>query len=292
MKRKEKKIEPKGDELPAKAEWIFSKNTASNDLLINQQKKRLLTDEHDYYYKSLYDKVEKQEELRIYRNNYDINKNDLQIIAEEIQTRIKITQLQIFKIGELLIEAKKVCSQSNKSFQEWITDNFDFSKETAQNFMKVYTNCMGYEQLALKLPPTILYQISAPSVSEELRNFLFLNTDLENTKNEELKQMIKKYKAEGIEAVQEDVKKFHDRGYIKRKIHFTFDNYEKAYLSLIPISEKFIRIVEEFEYNIKYKENTELNNMLHDLIATHVKALQSMEAGLKEARQRFDKITL
>jgi len=95
---------------------------------------------------TLYENAEKIECVRVYEGP------SLDWIAREIHIRLRIAKNEIFKIGELLVNAKTLCQQQSIAFKDWISDNFDFSYETAHNFMLVYKNCFAVRNLALKIP--------------------------------------------------------------------------------------------------------------------------------------------
>jgi hypothetical protein len=148
---------------------------------------------------SLYESVLKLERDRLYGT---AKLND---IAAEIKARIKITQNEIFQIGELLITAKTVCQRDKLKFQEWIEDNFTFSYETANNFMNVVEKCFGNRTLAMRVPISILYRISRSSFPQELREYLFDQGNLEKITHGEMTALVAKYHEGGFEAIEDDV---------------------------------------------------------------------------------------
>jgi len=149
-------------------------------------------------HQGLYRKAELLRHCRIFENGRygDGNEERLAAIEEEISVRISITKREIFVIGELLYEAKKI---KLGEFKRWIEETFDFSYYTANNFMNVYKALFGYDQLVSNVKPSILYSISAPSFPEELRHYLVEEGILEQITNKGLKELYEKYIESGFE---------------------------------------------------------------------------------------------
>lgn len=189
--------------------------------------------------KTLYAEVESYERKRIFGEQKEIyGPHQLEQLKKEINLRVKITKNEIFKIGELLIHAKNLCQQEGIKFQEWISKNFDFSYETANNFMNVYKNCFGFRSIAMSLKPSILYQISAPSFPEELRNYLFDADNLNKITNGKLKEIVQKYKEGGFEAIQDDIEEFNRGLLIEKQTLYTLDEVENALRTLESLVKK------------------------------------------------------
>lgn len=150
-------------------------------------------------------------------------------IRDEILIRIKITKQEIFKIGELLVHAKHVCQESGLGYEDWIKDNFDFSLKTANNFVNVFQQCMGIRDVAIHLPTSILYQISAPSFPKELKDFLITNGNLEKITNGHFKKLTQKYKEGGFKAIEPDMKEINHTYTMKRHTQYTLDICQNAY---------------------------------------------------------------
>ncbi len=92
-------------------------------------------------------------------------------IKEELEARCSGLKLQIFEIGKLLFEVKKILPHGK--FKPWINDNFEFSYKTALNYMKVYTVCMGNPEIVEYFKPSCLYFIAKPDFPCGLREALF-----------------------------------------------------------------------------------------------------------------------
>lgn len=179
-------------------------------------------------YKSLYQYADRMEERRIFEGAG----KSLESIAEEIKVRCKITANEVFKIGELLITAKKLCQEQQVGFRLWIKKNCDFSNKMANNFMNVFKSCLGYKKVALAVPPSILYKISEPSCPDELRAWLFDQGNLEKLTNGKCQQLIKKFKEEGLEAIEQDVEDISRDEYVRRQINNTVDQAQKCVVLL------------------------------------------------------------
>jgi len=148
---------------------------------------------------SLYAKAERMKRKRKQGHIGYGDSHRLDGIADEIRIRIKITKQEIFNIGELLYEAKKILKDG---FRKWIDDQFDFSYETAHNFMNVYKALFGHDQLVENVKSSILYKISAPSFPDDLREYLLTRGGLREITNRKLDDLIGKYKEGGIETVE------------------------------------------------------------------------------------------
>ncbi len=187
---------------------------------------------------SLYEEADTLEELTIYELNNKEPDRALVHLANEIHVRVKITQKEIFKIGGLLTQAKKICQQQKQNFKKWIDKNFDFSYETANNFMNVYRFCFAHKELALKLPASILYKISTPSFPDELREYLFVKGNLTKLTNGKYKDMVTKYEQGGLEAIDEDVERVYEKMCFNKQTYYMFDYFISAIRELEALREK------------------------------------------------------
>jgi len=95
----------------------------------------------------------------------------LDSLKEELNTSCNRLKHQIFEIGKLLFLVKK--NLPHGEFKPWINDNFEFCYETALNYMKVYTVCIGNPEIVEYFKPSSLYVISNPKFPEGLREALF-----------------------------------------------------------------------------------------------------------------------
>ena len=244
--------------------------------------------------KTLYDVVDRQEWLRVFGGQSSLTPEELlKALQEEIKFRIKITKNEVFKIGELLINAKNICQQEGLKFKEWISEKFDFSYETANNFMNVYKNCLGLRNVVLNLSPSILYQISSPSFPEELKKHLFDTEQINEITNGRLREITKKYKKGGFDAIKDDIAELNRGHVILQQSCYTLDVVENALRTMEALHEKIERRGRSyhsflpFENQIKTDEpeSFEVNSKL-------VGAVQSAIDLLEKARHESEQILL
>jgi len=250
-------------------------------------------DEHRaaaYLNHSLYKEVSLIEEWRIFHWGLE----DIEIIEEEIKCRVKITKHEIFKIGELLMIGKKLCQKYNKRFQQWIEDKFDFSYETAKNFMNVWKNCFGYRNWALNVPTSILYQIAMPKFDDNLRKYLFENGNLEKMTNGRFKQLLAKFKQGGWEAIEEDMLEINRYiGGIRIQYNYTLDMCKSALRTLEGLKSKIEKHGQESNEFIDFigsaqrsePEAGEINEILYEAIQDNI---TSLEKAIVEADEILD----
>jgi len=233
---------------------------------------------------SIYDIADNFEDGRTFEFASYSPETKLSDLAAEIKIRIQITQQEIFKIGELLTIAKKVCQEEKIGFKEWIDDNLDFSYETAVNFMHVFTYCFGFISIAMKTPISILYKLSTPSFPEELRDYLFEQGNLSKMTNGQLVTLVNKYKEGGIEAIEDDIIEIGRAKLIERQTNYTLDICENALHNLELLKAKIetrgderFKAIIPFDDQIKDQEPeaAEISTKLYSAISSAVESLQS-----------------
>ncbi len=121
----------------------------------------------------------------------------LDSLAEEITHRSNALKHQIYEIGRLLCDVKKLLPHGK--FDEWVEKKTSFSKSTAINFMRVYKTCLGYPEVVQFFKPSDLYIISAPNFPEDFRDKLFIHSLKERRDNDiigkdKLLEIVHKYK--------------------------------------------------------------------------------------------------
>lgn len=249
---------------------------------------------------SLYGTANDYEEARTFEFQAYDTSEQLEQLKKEIKVRVKITKQEIFKIGELLYTAKKLCQQQGTKFQEWIAENFDFSYETANNFMNVYKNCLGHRNIALNIKPSILYKLSAPGFNEDLREFMFEHANLEELTNGKLRELTRKHKEDGFEAIQEDIEELNRGVLIVKQTRYTFDMVESALRTLNNLKEKIesrgINLHKgyfEASLDADEKEAFEINTNLHNAIEYTIeyldRARMNSEKILKDVDDKIQK---
>ncbi len=180
----------------------------------------------------IYDSALKLENIRVHEFNLMEPEKQLESLKIEIQVRLRITAQEIFLIGELLILSKQVCLTSGLKFQEWISENFTFSYETANNFMNVYKHCLGYRELAMQIKPSVLYKLSSPGFPDELRRYLFEETRIDEMTNGTLRRITEKFKTGGFKAIQEDVERLSHANLVYQQTNFIINEIENCYRTL------------------------------------------------------------
>jgi hypothetical protein len=224
---------------------------------------------------SLYDDVLKLERARVWDSNID-----LEAIVREIRLRVKITQNEIFKIGELLSLAKTACQQQGEGFQEWIVDNFDFSYESANNFMNVYKHCFGFRHLALNVPLSILYQVSKPNFPEQLREYLFAQGNLDRITNGQLKKITQKFIEGGFDSIRNDVETMNDNVLIYRQTGFAMDLCNSAQRTLKTLSKKLD------DHDSAFFPTIPVAQEIHDnLRKTILASIEALETAVNQSKQ-------
>jgi hypothetical protein len=73
------------------------------------------------------------------------------------------------EIGRHLTEAKEVCG-GHGNWLSWLEREFDWTDQTARNFMRVFDLSKSKRVLDLKLPLSGLYALAAPSTPEDARD--------------------------------------------------------------------------------------------------------------------------
>jgi hypothetical protein len=121
------------------------------------------------------------------------NPNQLPLIADEINERVRGIKAEMYEVGRLLMEAKEMLPHGK--FQKWIKDNFDFSYQTAKNFMNVHGACIGRPELVETINASVLYQIAAPGFPADLRSCLLEHSmSLKDISHKKIKDILRRYK--------------------------------------------------------------------------------------------------
>lgn len=162
-------------------------------------------------------------------------------IAQEIQLRVKITQQEIYLIGEMLVQAREILKGTNESFQAWVERNFDFGYHTACNFCNVYTACMGQLNLIRYVKPSILYLISSKQFPEELRDILLFNDLLQDFSIRNVKEIYEEFQEKGFEAVKSTLEQIANKSLITEHAAPFIDNLNKTSYFIDNVIEKVSR---------------------------------------------------
>jgi hypothetical protein len=106
----------------------------------------------------------------------------LDSLAEEITHRSNALKHQIYEIGRLLCDVKKLLPHGK--FDSWVEKKTSFSKSTTLNFMRVYTACVGYPEVVQFFKPSALYTITGPGFPRQFRDRLFIQAYSERRAND------------------------------------------------------------------------------------------------------------
>ena len=246
------------------------------------------------FHKSIYDHLLWLEEITNFELTTLDDESKLEHLSKEISVRLRIGKRQIFKIGEILTKAKKICQESKTNFKQWIELNCDFSYETAHNYMNVYKYCLSFERIAEEIPDSILYRLSSPSFDEELREYLLMSGSLIEISGGKFKHIVDKFHEGGIEAVEKEVEEFGTAHLFYRQVNYTLDIAESALRSLIDFKRKIEcrggsnKGIVEFEVQAEsmLPESCEVNIKLYEAVETAIKILDEC---LSESRKQIDK---
>ena len=144
-------------------------------------------------------------------------------IEQQIKIRIKITAFEAFKLGFLFQQAKRACRLEGIQFKAWVIEKFNVSYETANNYINIYKNCLGQVSVAVNVPLSILIKLSAPNFPEALREWLFVEADLEKMNCAELSDLKADFLTGGFGAIQERVEAWNKDYHIHRQAHYIHD---------------------------------------------------------------------
>jgi len=230
----------------------------------------------------------------------DKNPNQLPLIANEIQARVRNIKREIYKIGSLLTDAKKLLDHGE--FQPWIEANFDFSYQTANNFRHVFECCLGRPHLTETIKASILYQIAAPNFPDDLREHLLSHgTNLKDIKNKKMKRVMKRYRKGEIDLDSPEIEDLID--YRKSK-----DDWKRYHAKLIDSIESLsklrntvVKTVDNINWPTKGRKNKvkateEIASNIRDLfsdidkaisnIRPKIRIVKSMKPKLKQTRKQ------
>jgi hypothetical protein len=133
------------------------------------------------------------------------NPQQLPLIIDEIRARAGNLKGQMFEIGKLLVEAKKLVRHGK--FKKWIREHFEFSYPTANNFMNVYNNCLHLKWIAKSLDLSVLYQLASPKCPDDLREFFGeIGEGLKDISKPEIKSIIERFKEGEIDLESPEIK--------------------------------------------------------------------------------------
>jgi hypothetical protein len=211
------------------------------------------------------------------------NPQQLPLIIDEIKARAGNLKGHIFEIGKLLFEAKKLVGHGK--FKKWIEDHFEFSYQTANNFMNVYDNCLHLRPLVKLLDLSVLYQIASPKCPDDLRDLLIkAGEGLKGISGPKIKSIINRFIEKEI-----DLKSPEIQGLIKyREDNYEYGKYtrliDRYIIQLTDLRDNILKKTEKISWPINLEagavEMTEEQiESVNDLIKEMVDAITGIIPG-------------
>jgi len=140
------------------------------------------------------------------RKAVQTDEDQLPQITYEIRNITTNMKTEIYRIGELLVQAKKILEHGE--FKKWIKANFEFSYQKAHNFMNVYRHCLGRPELVKTIKASLLYKITSPGFPEDLREHIFENgKKLKSIKGKKFREVCIKFKRGELDLKSPEIKK-------------------------------------------------------------------------------------
>lgn len=156
-------------------------------------------------------------------------------IAREIHLRIGSIKKNIFEVGKLLVDAKKILGKGK--FSDWVKNEVGVCQKTAINYMNIYKQCMGVPYLVEYFKPSVLYEICSPSFPEPLREELLNNAHgVHDYSRKEFLTVVAKFRKGEIDIKSDEVQnllckqknqEFNDR--YKAELYATKKDIEKRF---------------------------------------------------------------
>ena len=122
--------------------------------------------------------------------------------TKEIRERLQYSGQVILEIGQKLAEVRSQLKRGQ--FDAWLKAEFDWSRRTAYNFIKVYEAFNGRANLAqIDIATSALYLLAAPSTSQEIREEILQRAqEGESITHKKLSQVIKEEKLKSSDAIK------------------------------------------------------------------------------------------
>lgn len=204
-----------------------------------------------------YDKVKQIEEWRLTDGLEQIDpKIKLEYLKVEIKTRLNIFKNELYKIGQLIYEAKQLCQHGE--FQEWIENNFSFSYKTAHNYMLVYQRCLGLPEVVEKLQPTTLYKLCAPSFPETVRQEIFKEMEdgyyEPGDCDEGVRRIIDMYKAGELDPNNPKINDIFPHARLRTNLDIYIKNLKSCHSQI----KKWIKTFQDLSHNITLEHGGEI----------------------------------
>jgi len=240
--------------------------------------------------------VQKDEEKLINkllrRNQTDAHedKSELSKIAMEIRSITGNVKTETYRLGELLVKAKEVVGHGK--FKKWVKGNFEFSYQTAQNFMNVYRHCLGRPGLVKTIKASILYMIASPDFPKDLREHILENgKKLKKIKNKKLRDIYRRFKEGELDLESPEIKglfkknkrRVVDEGYAE-EISDRIGKIEKLTTTVLSITSKIEWPIHPSTKEVEL-EDDELKKV-NQLLKKILNAVQSLRPGQKDQSEK------
>ncbi|MBN1181797.1 MAG: hypothetical protein JXB49_05875 [Bacteroidales bacterium] len=245
----------------------------------------------------LHEEAKRLEEKTTFQFEALTTDEKLEHLADVCTNRYKINQLVAFEMGKALTMAKKICQENHKSFDKWRADNrkkgnFRISRSLANNFIHVYTCCIGQEDIILKIHLSILYKVCMPSFSDTLRTYLLRSGVLEDMKYRKFQSLLKETKKVGYEVFESETEKISAEKLAFNQCSYTITKAKDTLSNLISVKEQITRRgcisnIGIMDFKEQIAIDTPLARKINLLL---IEAIETNIASLKTAIDEADKL--
>jgi predicted transcriptional regulator len=218
-----------------------------------------------------------KEKLRIVE---DDDQEQLPQIRKDILDITTNMKTDIYRMGELLVKAKKILGHGG--FTIWIEENFEFSSQQANNFMNVYRHCLGRPELVKTIKASLLYQITSPGFPDDLREHILSNgKNLKKIKGKEFRKVYDNFKSGKLDLKSKEIKRLFKQNKNKayeKEIADQITKLKKIKASIFVMTNKFrwpLHPVTQYA-----DVNIEQMKQINELIAEIVGAIKDLKPGL------------
>jgi len=233
--------------------------------------------------------VNKAEECRNIRvanfGNDPLNPHQLSLMVDEVKLRVQNIKRELYEIGRILTEAREIIPYGG--FKDWIESNFDFSYQTANNFMNVYQCCLGRPQLVADFKPSLLYILTAPKFQENIRELFFkYATFFLNIGNKAARDIAIKYSNGEYSLDHPEVKALIK--YLEDQDSYeVYNNGLERNIRLVSdLHETVTKTVKDISWpTIEGDQKTQMTNNQHQKVADHIQEMvAAVESILPECK--------
>lgn len=217
-----------------------------------------------------------KEKLRIVD---DVDQEQLPQICKDILDITTNMKTDIYRIGELLVKAKKILKHGG--FTEWIDTNFEFSSQQANNFMNVYRHCLGRPELVKTIKASLLYQITSPGFPEDLRKHILSNgKNLKRIKGKEFRKVYDKFKKGELDLESKEIKRLFKQNKNKayeKEIADQIAKLKKIKASIFTMTNKFkwpLHPVTQYA-DVNIEQMKQINELIDEIVG----AIKDLKPG-------------